>query len=834
LRARAIALCRTWSIMQRLTKNPMPAHAHRELTRSNGRCAHGLRVLLLANTLIIMSMFAACGGGSSSSSQQQSATLSGNWQFTVFQNPDPNYPPASYGLQGGFMLQTNGSVVGQAVYSVSNFNGTTPQVCNGGSATIAAGTLSGQSVTLTYPAGSQTFSLTGTLSSDGSTMTGTYTATQGTAADGVTVCGIGTGQSGPQQWTAVLVPPITGPVQGSFHSTDSNAGASLTNQDFLVSGSLVQGPNIGASNATVTGTLTFVDPTTNVSDYPCLSVASVNGQISGSSVVLQIIDPDGSLDGQIGAPAGSAGGTGVNPVSFESVQGGYILNGLQPTYILATKTCPGSILGTSLAGDYGNICLGFNNATACQQPITLSPAVLTFPAQTLVSLATTQTITLSNNSGSTLSGLTLSFSNFGPYAFAGQSDFNGLPGYQASDTCVPETLPPSGTGSPFSLNAGASCTIPVTFTPQESCAWLPFINPPSTVPNTGGSPPEYCPLLQPVQVTVNIPVTSNNVTGSTCPAGNSSSPPVSCAFTVPVTGIGLSAVQPSTPELDFGAEEPLNPPEASLPQMLSFTNNSPNPVQILGSAPCLNQSAFGPLTLPAPRQERPVAGLQVVSNDVYQITPDSGTTPFTILYRCDSDPKTKLPNFQISLDTCTGTLLAPQTSCSLQITYVPQPDTTLPSTGLDYFLELNTLQCFSGGAPTTPSETNPCEVDSGRFPLELKANGPSSLRMSPSAGLDFGNQTVNKSSAPLTITLLNDPNLANPQTVTFVGQISVSGNYSETNDCPVTLAPGSSCTLTVTFKPGSVGFIPGKLTINYSPQSNGSFQQFVYLRGTGQ
>jgi len=50
----------------------------------------------------------------------------------------------------------------------------------------------------------------------------------------------------------------------------------------------------------------------------------------------------------------------------------------------------------------------------------------------------------------------------------------------------------------------------------------------------------------------------------------------------------------------------------------------------------------------------------------------------------------------------------------------------------------------------------------------------------------------------------------------------------------VTLAPGSSCTLTITFKPGSVGFLPGKLTITYLPELNGSFQQFVYLRGTGQ
>jgi len=69
--------------------------------------------------------------------------------------------------------------------------------------------------------------------------------------------------------------------------------------------------------------------------------------------------------------------------------------------------------------------------------------------------------------------------------------------------------------------------------------------------------------------------------------------------------------------------------------------------------------------------------------------------------------------------------------------------------------------------------------------------------------------------------------------VTFVGKIQVSGSYSESDDCPVTLDPGSSCTVTVVFKPSGVGFAKGQLTINYTPQLNGSFQQFVYLRGTG-
>ena len=386
----------------------------------------------------------------------------------------------------------------------------------------------------------------------------------------------------------------------------------------------------------------------------------------------------------------------------------------------------------------------------------------------------------------------------------------------------------------FNLGSGQSCSITVTFSPQESCPWLPFIPPSSNSPSISGAPPQYCPFSLGASLTAVLGKDEQSADGDQ-------------SFAVPITGIGASALQPSTPELDFSAEEQFAPKEASLPQMVSFTNTSVNLVQILGSVPCVNPAHLGsPLTLPAPRQASPVAGLQVVGNGQgsnFSIFPDQGTTPETIQYNCDSDLGTLLPNFQISSDSCTGALLAPQASCSLQITYVPQPTTHIDS-GLDFFLELNTLQCWPAG--TLPSPSNPCEIDSGRFPVELKANEPSPLRMSPGAGLDFGTQKKGTSSAAQTITLLNDPNLKYPlctaqncSAVTFVGRIYVSGSYSESDDCPATLEQGSSCTLSVTFTPGSTGFTAGTLTINYTQiSSSGTVitgnPQFVYLRGTGQ
>jgi hypothetical protein len=742
-------------------------------------------ILLFAGAM----MLSACSN-STSRGAQNAASISGNWQFTVANPSDQSF---AGGVQSGFLLQNNGSVRGAAVYSISLLptdGGGNATVCNSGSAPFT-GTISGSSVTLTAAAGTQTFTFTGTLSSNGSTMAGTYSSTAGLMVNG-TPCG--TAQTG-LQWSAISVPPLSGPIQGSFHSAGGAAG--LTNQDFAVIGSLTQGQNIGASNATITGNLDFISQSSNLSDYPCFSTALINGQITGNTVILQIIGTNGSNIGQIGGVLGS----GLNTVTFDSTPNGYVLHSaVSPAYAVNTKACSGFSL--SNAGDSGSMCLAVGNTTACQQSITLSPAVLTFPSQLLGSTPTTQTITLANNdlSGATLSGLTLTWLvNNGLFDNGAPSDFNGLPNFAEQDTCAPSL------GSSFSLGPAQSCSITVTFTPQESCPWLPFGNPPSVL----GAAPSQCPFPLGAILTVNSPVSADNNT----------------AFAVPITGLGASAIEPSTPEIDFGAEAVS---ESSLPHLLSFTNFSGIPVQVLDFAPCLNPSN-GHLTLPHPLQETSlVGGLQVVSNGLASIgNIGVAGSHSTITYNCDSDSGTLQPNFQISSETCMGLLLAPQQTCSLQVMYVPQPNTNL-SAGLDYFLELNTLQCSS-----IDGVISNCEIDSGRFPVELKANPPSPLRMSPSAGLDFGSLPLGQPSLPQTVTLLNDATVANQVTVDFVGKVVVQGNYTETDNCPFSLAPGGSCVLTLTFIPTAVGFDPGTVTINYTPEPSGG-PQTIYLRGTGQ
>ena len=716
----------------------------------------GIPLVCLCAALVMLS---GCGASSSTTNNSpETGQIAGNWQFTMAPPSDGSFLG---GIQGGFLLQNKDSVTGGVVYNIQlppSTSGGVPTICSSGSAPVT-GTLNGQGVNLTVSAGDQTFTLNGGLSADGTTMMGTYSSTG--------VKGCGTKQAG-LQWSALLIPSVTGTIQGGFHSALSTAVAQ--GLDIAVTGSLTQGENIGASNATVTGTLTF-------QGYPCMTTASVNGQISGNAVILQLVGTNGLNVGQIGAPVGYSKPSPVNVVTSAV---GTVLQGAFG-YGVSTSACPGG----NLAGDIGDVCLAIGTSNGCTQPITLSPPSLAFLPQLVGSAPTAQTILLTNSavSGTPLSGLTISFNpQSGLTSPFGLSDFNELPNFTEQDNCA------SSPGASFSLAPLQSCSITISFSPQQSCPWLPSVS-------LGGIAPSACPSALKGTLTVNTQVSADSLT----------------AFAVPITGYGLSAIVPSTPEVDFGSEAP---GETSVPQTFSFINQGSFPVQILPAlnTPCVNP-ATGVLTLTRPPYPGVIGGLQVDTNAIVR----NGTT---INYNCDSDLTSQKPNFEISGDNCSGTLLAPQSWCSVHVSFAPQPGTSLAS-GLDYFLELNTQQCNS-------TTTTNCEIDSGRFPVELTANVASPLRMTPGAGLDFGIQTRGTASAPLTITIFNDPKDPHAGPVSFTGN-SVKGDFLETDDCVGSLAPGASCTMNVTFQPRVVGLDQGTINITYAVQQT----QIIHLRGIG-
>ncbi len=227
-----------------------------------------LRAILLS-CLSIAAL--SCGGGNPSSSAV-SSPIAGNWQFTLTRHNSTEQWTFS-----GFLLQSGTTMSGSFVLSAGACQGVGP----------VTGTFDGQNLQLSVGAYGQDFSLSTTLTSDN----GSVTSLSGQFSTLPGGC-IGFASTG--TWTAVNVPPLSGSFQGSFVASGSN-GAVVN-----VAGTLAQGPNVGASNAALSGTINATG-STNFCSYH--SNATVTGLISGTSATLMFFGPDGSQIGQIPGPA---------------------------------------------------------------------------------------------------------------------------------------------------------------------------------------------------------------------------------------------------------------------------------------------------------------------------------------------------------------------------------------------------------------------------------------------------------------------------------------------------------------------------------------------------
>jgi parallel beta-helix repeat protein len=148
-------------------------------------------------------------------------------------------------------------------------------------------------------------------------------------------------------------------------------------------------------------------------------------------------------------------------------------------------------------------------------------------------------------------------------------------------------------------------------------------------------------------------------------------------------------------------------------------------------------------------------------------------------------------------DNCTS-VLGTGSSCTIQITFSPTSSGSRPGS----------LQVKTAG--TTLSTTL-----SGQGQIAVASLSPTSL--------DFGNQPVATSSAPQTINVSNSGTLA-----LQISSISISGDFGQTNNCPVSLNPGASCSIAVTFTPAASGARIGVLVVS----SNGGVAS-ASLSGTG-
>lgn len=145
-------------------------------------------------------------------------------------------------------------------------------------------------------------------------------------------------------------------------------------------------------------------------------------------------------------------------------------------------------------------------------------------------------------------------------------------------------------------------------------------------------------------------------------------------------------------------------------------------------------------------------------------------------------------DFEISNSTCptSPASLPAMASCTVSITFTPSTTGNRSAT--------LTIGSDAAGSPHTVALTG------------IGTQPDASL--SPTT-LDFASQIVGTTSSAKSVTLTN----TGTDTLTL-GAITIDGEWAQTNTCSATLAPGASCSFSVTFTPGAAGDRSGALTVN--------------------
>ncbi len=421
--------------------------------------------------------------------------------------------------------------------------------------------------------------------------------------------------------------------------------------------------------------------------------------------------------------------------------------------------------------------------------VTVSPASLSFGSQQVNTTSAPQTVTLTNNSSSTLTISSVSTS--GDFA---QTNTCGTSLPAGSNCTISVTFTPTGTGtrtgtltisdsdpsSPrtVSLSGVGTNATTVNLLPSSLSFGNQLVNTTSgaqavTLTNTGASP---------------LTITSIGITGAnsgdfaqtnTCPLSPSTlAPNASCTINVTFTPTATGTRTASLSVSDDGVGSPQTAslsgtgtaPAASLsPTSLSFGNQ---PVNTTSAPQAVTLTNTGSATLN-------IASISITGTN---------STDFAQINNCPAS-------------------LGVGANCSINVTFTPTATGTRTAS--------LSVSDDATGSPQTVS---------------LTGTGISTPAVSLSpASLNFGNQPVNTTSPPQTVTLTNTG--SGTLTISSIGITGTnSGAFAQTNNCPASLGAGANCTISVTFTPTSAGAKTASLSI--SDNAAGSPQK-VGLSGTG-
>ncbi len=404
--------------------------------------------------------------------------------------------------------------------------------------------------------------------------------------------------------------------------------------------------------------------------------------------------------------------------------------------------------------------------------ISVSPSSLNFGNQPVNTTSAAQMITVTNT---------------GDIAFS-ISGWSGGPPYNVTNNC------------PYTLNPGASCNFSITFSPASYGTYRENLNFSGTFP---GSPAQYTvtgtgqdtlAILAPTSLSFGNQLINTSSNAQSITLVNTANTTVTIS-SIQATG-DFSQTNNCGSSVAVGSYCSISvifSPSATGARSGSLTVSSNTRVAIspatlsgTGTAPA---AAFNVSSLTFSSQRVNTASAVQTAN-----LTNTGTAPLSISSFSISGDFTQVNN-------C-GTSLYMGSTCQVNVTF--KPTATGSRTGT---LTLNSNN--PGAAPT----------------VALAGTGIASMAALSPSSLTFGSQNLNTTSASQAITVTNSGTAS-----LSVSSISISGDFSQTNNCGV-VAVGGTCTINISFTPTATGTRTGTLTVN-DDALNGS-PQTASLSGTG-
>jgi len=290
-----------------------------------------------------------------------------------------------------------------------------------------------------------------------------------------------------------------------------------------------------------------------------------------------------------------------------------------------------------------------------------------------------------------------------------------------------------------------------------------------TMQNTGSTKLSITSITASAQFAI-----SGNTCGTTLDAGKT------CTITVTFSPFEVGTINGSVTIVDS---------DPTSPQVVALTGTATGAPEVTLSPPSL---AFGTVLVDT---SAPPETVTLTNTGLGTLT--FGTDGIAIT---GADP-----GDYTQTNTC-GSSVAPGASCTITVTFTPQANGSLPA-------QVTLTDNASTGTQTVAL------TGTGAYPL---------LTLAPPS-LGFGSVEVGYSSSKMTSTVTN----SGVVTLT-ISKVSLSGSnpseYSQTNNCKKSFAPGATCTITVTFSPTATGQQDASVTITDNTSSGSNT---LNLTGTG-